>query len=317
MKKILSTIVIALLLIPMIGLSEGTQYSLTTGLPTDKAYKPMVVSLDNHSDARPQVNIGMADVVYESVIQSDGYTRYLAVFNDEIPDVVEAVRSIRLLHAEQYLEWGGALVHHGQQEPPETNPVVYLQGFEVAARFNGLSDKHFSRSKRAAPHNSIADLAAMYSATPDVTPRGPLKFSAEAPSVHGEDVGEFKITYRKNCAPLYRYNADEDVYYRFYDGENPFVDRTTNAQLKYSNVIVMNAEYSYYANDGTRPLAKLVGSNTCDYFIGGKHFTGSWSRASADSNTVYVDDAGNEVLLNPGKTFIQVLSNGAGLEITG
>ena len=39
------------------------------------------------------------------------------------------------------------------------------------------------------------------------------------------------------------------------------------------------------------------------------HFTGYWQRDAVTENTVYYDDAGNEVLFKPGKTYIQVLKD--------
>ena len=50
-----------------------------------------------------------------------------------------------------------------------------------------------------------------------------------------------------------------------------------------------------------------TGENKCEYFIGGKHFTGTWKRERLHKNTVYYDANGKAVKHNPGKTFIQVL----------
>lgn len=312
MKRLISLFVmLTILALPLVGLAESTGVSLTTGLPTDKEYKPITTTFDNASGARPQKGIGSADVVYELVVQSDNYTRYLAVFNDELPETVEAVRSLRIMMADLYLDWGGALVHWGQQEPAATNPVMYLErlGVTTDRRFNGLTgDANFYRdSSRNAPHNVVAELQKLNDRAPDdVEARGPLKFSADAYTAKGEDVHSFGLSYRKNCRPSYEYNADEGVYYRFYN-DSEFKDGDTGEQITCSNIIVMTTAYSWYDGDGTMPLVELYGSNSCDYFVDGKHFTGTWTRDSSDSSTIYLDDEGNEVMFKPGKTYIQLM----------
>ncbi len=94
-------------------------------------------------------------------------------------------------------------------------------------------------------------------------------------------------------------------------------DGVTGEQLTCTNVIVMYHEASYYKDNGNVPVIQASGTNKCEYFIGGKHFTGSWKRDGRDSNTVYLDDEGNEVLLKPGKTYVQMLNEKKNVEITG
>lgn len=75
---------------------EGTKLSLTTGLPTEIPYKPIQISLDNEPGARPQIGMSHADVVYEFECYTGGPTRYLAIFNDDVPKAAEGCRSTRV-----------------------------------------------------------------------------------------------------------------------------------------------------------------------------------------------------------------------------
>ena len=115
MKKI-SILILALLLLFTFAASAATSQkngiSITTGLPTDqKDARVMICQMDNEPGARPQRGIGSADIVYETEIYDGGYTRYTAVFNDVIPEQVEAVRSARIVNVDIYSEYGGAFVH--------------------------------------------------------------------------------------------------------------------------------------------------------------------------------------------------------------
>lgn len=296
--------------------AEEAELSLTTGLPTDKPYKPLLVTLDNTAAARPQMNIAMADVMYETEIANGGYTRYFALFNDNVPEIVEPVRSARMMHVDMYLEWGGALVHHGGQPHAETSFFDYAKKMGTDGNYDGLNSRFFYRdSSRSAPYNSVARLQDIQNdLTDDIRPRGPLKFSADYPTVRGDDVSEFSITYRANCSPSYKYNDDDGLYYRYYGGRE-FIDGVSKEQITCANVIVMRATYSWYAGDAERPQVVFTGENECDYFIGGKHFKGVWRRETVTQSTVYLDDEGQEVMFIPGQTYIQVIKDGLDINI--
>ncbi len=333
MKRMLSMMLMLLLLCTSCALAEGTaapanpaqteeeiQLSLTTGLPTDKPYKALAVQFDNTADARPQMNMSKADVIYEIEIARGGYTRYTAIFNDEIPELVEAVRSARIMHIDVALDWGAAFVHFGGQQMQGSSIYDYVKTVKVK-RFDGLSDsKNFYRdNKRVAPYNVVGRLGQMYEATEAPAPETlhtPLSFSAENPTIKGEDVSVFRIPYSEKLGyyPSYEYLADEGVYRRYYNRQD-MLDGADGSTYDFENVIVMYADYSWYDNASDRPIVALTGTNKCEYFIGGKHFTGTWSRTDVNSSTVYYDDEGNEVLLKPGKTFIQMVRTGIEIEI--
>ena len=296
------------------------QYSLTTGLPTDKPYKAMAVQFDNSADARPQMNMSKADVIYESEIARGGYTRYTAIFNDEIPNLVEAVRSARIMHVDISLDWSAAFIHFGGQQMKGSSVYDYAKTVNIK-RFDGLSDSNnfYRDNKRVAPYNVVGRLGQMYEATEapeEETVHTPLKFSAENPTIKGENVSVFRIPYGPNIGfyPSYEYLADEGVYRRYYNRQD-MLDGADNAHYDVENVIVMYADYSWYDGASDRPIVALTGTNKCEYFIGGKHFEGTWSRSSVNDSTVYYDGEGSEVFLKPGKTFIQIVRTGVEIEI--
>lgn len=301
--------------------ADAAQLSLTTGLPTEMPYKPMVVSMDNNRRARPQKNLASADVVYEIEIAAGGYTRYMAVFNEQIPDIVESVRSTREIGVDICRDWDGTLIHYGGLSAKGEFIPPLLNGMGIDVHFNGLEDsKNFFRdSERVKPYNAGCYLKQIYEASSKVSkPNTPLKFSADSPTIKGDEVKSFEINYSKkskHCAS-YKYNAEDGLYYRFYN-DKPHKDGVTGEQLTCTNVIVMYHEASYYKDNGNVPVIQASGANKCEYFIGGKHFTGSWKRDGRDSNTVYLDDEGNEVLLKPGKTYVQMLNEKKNVEITG
>ncbi len=323
MKKIFA-LILALMMLSVCAYAEGDaqQLSLTTGLPTDHAYKAMAVQFDNTVTARPQINMAQADVIYEIEIANGGYTRYTAIYNDEIPELVEATRSARIMHADVSLDWCATFVHFGGQQMAGSSVYDYFKTVSLN-RFDGLSDsKNFYRdNSRKAPYNVVSRLKQMYDATQAPDPASvhtPLTFSADAPTIKGEDVKIFRIPYGKEIHfyPSYEYNAQDGLYHRYYDRKDQ-LDGGTGTGYTFSNVIVMYADYSWYDGASDRPIVALTGTNKCEYFIGGKHFSGTWSRGSVNESTVYYDGEGNVVNFKPGKTCIQIVKPSIEIEYAG
>lgn len=73
-------------------------------------------------------------------------------------------------------------------------------------------------------------------------------------------------------------------------------------QLSFTNVIIQDVVREMKA-DGM-PDHKLLGSGNADYFMGGKHYTGVWSREGDNSRTVFYGEDGNEIKLLRGNTLI-------------
>ena len=320
MKKI---IIIALAVMLMLTSVASAEVSLTSGRNIDHANHEVIVQLDNEPGARPQKGIGSADIVYEVELYNGGYTRYTAVFNDTIPDMVEAIRSARIVNADIYTDYFGVFVHFGGQKYPGSNVYDHFGILRDVTRIDGISEdggKTFYRDKsRKAPNNVICILPNIMDRVDwsTVLAKSPLRFNAEytVPEI-GENVNSFRIAYRDSYTPSYQWDAASGRYLRFY-GDKPFIDGATNEQVMVDNVIVQSVDYSWISGESDRPSVGTVGSNKCEYFIGGKHFSGHWEREGLYVNTIYYDDAGNVVQFNPGVTYIQCLKTEKSVEITG
>ena len=156
--------------------------SITTGLPTEKADKIMVVQMDNEPNARPQKGIASADIVYEIELYNGGYTRYTAVFNDQIPETIEAVSSTRMVNIDFYLEYGGCFIHLGGQQDPGSNIHEHVNTVDMQVRLDRLSNStdFYRDSARSAPNNVICKFQQIYDKVDwdKTTASCPLTFSA-------------------------------------------------------------------------------------------------------------------------------------------
>jgi hypothetical protein len=309
MRILAAMFVLLLMMAPALAEGEQSGLSLTTGLPTDQPYKPIQITLDNEPGARPQIGMSRADIVFEFEAYDGGYTRYLAVFNDDVPQIAEGCRSTRLPALEMYWNFGGALAHYGGYDKGAANVNAFISKLNVDSQFDGIKgDPNYYRdNKRKMPHNAVAKLQDMLDKTGEIEPRQMLSFSAENPTIKGEEVTEFGIPYRKSGGyyPSYKYNADENVYYYYFNGKQ-MADGADGALLKYANVMVINYKYTFADGLSKAPMIDSTGAHAVEYFIGGKHFTGTCERESLFTTMKFLDDEGNEVQFIPGKTFIQM-----------
>ena len=330
MKKIVSIALVLLMVLASAAVAEGTGLSITTGLPSDKPQNIMVVQLDNEPGARPQKGIASADVVYEAEIYNGGYTRYTAVFNDEIPNEVEAVRSARIVHVDFYSDYMGAFVHFGARVDPDSNMYDYfnMSGFTVELDGNNHNPikaypsagaLFYRDNTRKAPNNVVAKLQDLYNMVDwsTITCKSPLKFN-EYPTIpaEGEDVNSFQVPYRDGYTPSYQWDAASGKYLRFYNGK-PFVDGATGEQVTCDNIIVQHTVYAWFGGKSEAPCVAMYGVNYSDYFIGGKHITGYWERDNIYGNTRYYDSNGNEMHFNPGHTYVELLKSEKSIEYLG
>lgn len=315
MKKIVSIALAVMMLISCAAMAEEG-VSITTGRPTTEPAHTMVCQMDNEPGARPQKGIASADVVYEVELYNGGYTRYTAVFNDNIPEQIEAIRSARIVNADIYEEYNGAFVHFGGQKYAGSSVYDYFNTIKIGARYDMNSSAFYRDSSRKAPNNVVCKLQSLFEKTDwsNITCHSPLKFNTTATTPEGEDAVSFKVPYRDSYTPSYEWDANLGRYLRFYNGK-PYVDGTTGEQVQCDNVIVQSVEYAWYSGESDRPKVTLTGNGTCEYFIGGKHFSGYWTRDAISSNTTYFDNNDNEVLLNPGVTFIQLLKTEKSVQI--
>ena len=150
-------------------------------LPDIESRLPLAIMLDNFVDARPQIGLEKADLVFEAVAEG-GITRFLGVFWSEEPGSVLAVRSARVY----YLEWAAGLdaiyVHWGMARSSAAAADVPSAFSRLGLRrFDGFSmgGPYFSRDpNRLGPHDGIADTDAMWELAAENGWSGPPQIEA-------------------------------------------------------------------------------------------------------------------------------------------
>jgi len=260
--------------------------------------------VDNHIDARPQSGLSNADVIYEAVTEA-GITRFMAVYANKEADVVGPIRSGRHYFVYWASEYNGIYVHIGASP----------QGFDALAA-TGLTSigaaNHWRTSDREAPHNAYVSTTQLRAVVRDKG-RGQLsglEFGAYDTTASGTRIKSIKITYPDGYTVRYEYEENTNSYARFMEGL-PHVDAWSGTQYRAKNVIVEFLETWRIPGDPEgRVDMTLVGRGKAYAFTGGKATEGSWVKDRLTGPTRFIGSGGENVVLNPGQTWIQVVPLG-------
>jgi hypothetical protein len=261
----------------------------------------MVVKIDNHPKARPQMGLNQADIVFEENVEK--LTRFAAVFHSQGSDPVGPIRSGRF----QDINLVGSLnqplfVWSGGNEKVTSairkSDLVDLS-YTVANKDGGFARD----SERPAPHNLIAETTKLWTLAPDgsVAPQKQFDYRTEsdANASTSEAVDGFRLS-MDGVKVQWTWSTEANEWLRVQDG-TPHVD-ANDEQVSVPNVIVLEVEYS----NTYSPVSKTVGSGKAYVFTNGVVYVGSWERTDRLSVYVIRDSAGAAIKLTPGQTFIQV-----------
>jgi hypothetical protein len=287
-----------------------------TGLPDPGGAshtRPVLsVKVENTPDARPQAGIDQADVLYEEVVEA-GITRFVAMFNSEVPAVIGPVRSVRAEDPEIVWPVGGIFAYSGgapvNVESINAAPVHAVD--EDAGKPSGAMVRNEpSQPPRDAPHNLYAIGQPMFDLGGDPKPP-PALFQYVAngsPPVTGQGVLNFHVGFDPGYDPTWTWNGATGTWDRAMDGAPHTV--TGTGHISPANVVV---QFTPYTGEGE---AQTVGEGDAWIFTDGTLRQGRWVRPDKAQPAKYVDPAGNPILLRPGRTWVELLPAGAAVDVT-
>lgn len=312
-------LLVIVLLIGSAALAEDA--SRTTGLPTDAPYRPVLVEISNTIPDRPQMNLSGADVVYEMIYWFPTHTRYIAVYNDTLPDQVGPIRGGRTYGLELMQAWDGLYLHRGGQDLAGTSINEYKQEQGITEAFaldynKGQGrDIYFFAPDTPSENGLAANLDELVSShwptDPDTgdphMPRDSGLVFSETSSATEPGPQEIRLYYgQEDNRPSFLYDAEAGGYVRSYNGE-PYLEAGSSSPYVVQNVIVQLSNEYFYQGSAQRPVIRTTGEGQFTLYAGGNAVEGVWRRTSLkEPITYYLADGLTPAALLPGKTFIQM-----------
>jgi len=289
-----------------------------TGVGTDSVpdRPALLVKVENSSLVRgTQRGLQEADVLYEILVEG-GITRYVAVYNSQLPDEIMPVRSARESDIPIITPYGGVFAFSGAQQPFIT--ALNAAGNQLLQE--GIQ-RGFSRfAGRPAPHNVLADpvvLLEQANSTRVSPPQGGMPFALDvngsSAAEEGAPINTIDVRMSNAQRSVFRWDAQEGKFMRF-DGENPSV-LADGSQIGATNVILVSAPYSNSTLPGVGgdvPTARLSGSGRAAFAADGKYLEGTWQKGGNADPFTFLDANGQPVVFAPGNTFVEIVPEMAG-----
>jgi hypothetical protein len=283
-----------------------------TGLPDpggQSSTRPALwVKIENTPETRPQAGLASADVVYEQVTEGD-ITRFIALFNSQIPDVVGPIRSVRVMDADVVAPLGGIFAYSGGI--PATIDIINGAPVNVVDE-SKAGPAMFRDNSKAAPHNLFGHGAQLLALGGQPVPIPPLfTYVKVGQQFTGDGVLSFVVGYASGYAVGYAYDPASGTWFRSMGGA-PFLD-TSGKQVAPANVVVQFVNCCVDGFEGAR--YQTVGTGDVWVFSAGRLVKGTWQRSDRSQVTKFLDATGQPILLTPGRTWVEFAPVGTPVDV--
>lgn len=288
-----------------------------TGVPLEPGTvlgPSLAAKIDNHWDARPQVGLARADLVFEELVEG-GLTRYVAVWQSDIPAEIGPIRSIRPMDPDIISPLGGIVAYSGGQ----FRFVEAMKATNVYNAIHGQSDTAdvmFRTPDKIAPHNVLVKARRLIAKHADLKPPTQqfafaVDLSRSSAVLYGKPIAKIALRFGAPSTPSWRFDPASGRYLRS-QAEGKDTD-SSGDRLTAANVIVLRVPIG---NDGGVPKTELIGSGQAWVSSGGYSIKGTWRKTSQTGAIRLTDAEGNVIRLAPGNSWIELVPTSGSAEFT-
>jgi len=296
---------------------EGEMRSYLSGLwvPIEVGTKrPYAIQFSNFKTVRNQWGIRQADIVYEALVEG-GITRLLAIGENFSGDRIGSIRSSRHYFASIADEYDAIYIHYGKTK--YATAKIKELGIDNLDGETGIGNTVFYRDKSMkAPHNAFTSLEKILAGIEKKGYRTELKsdfephfkfYNEDTDIAEGTNCNKISLKYPYN-KPYLVYNSSDKLYYR-YQFDEIHKDSNTGEQLAFKNIIVQFVKEWDIDKNGYQTMELENAEGTGYYITNGKMAQITWKKNESKKWMRYYDLTGQELTLNPGKTYIAVFPN--------
>lgn len=295
------------------AMPEGYVRRITDGMPIPPEKQPkrwFAVMVENSAEAWPLSGIAAARLVIEAPVEGS-IPRLSAYFDDTQTEVkqIGPVRSVRPYYLDYAQGFEAMLAHVGGS--PEALAAINRVGAVSLNEF--FWGRFFWRSlARYAPHNvytSVGLLDQGFAARGFEDTEMPSFTYMDFEPATDQRSAEQTITVpfsslASDYNAVWTYQPASNTYARF-QGTHAAAD-ADGETVQAKNVIVLYTKISVIDDEGRRSV-KTTGEGEATLFRDGQAFDIRWSKTSSAAPLRFLTDDENDVALQPGQTWIEIL----------
>jgi hypothetical protein len=271
-----------------------------SGVPDRPA---LAVKIENLPAARPQAGLQTADIVYEEPVEG-GITRFIVIYQCQDDRRVGPVRSARTLDPDVLSQFGVPILGYSGGAPH----VVRALGRANLITLDETTGAQAMRRdpSKVAPHNLYADTRDLYQLgkSKDPAPDPVFTYAEEVPS-RSRKVSTIHLPFSTTVADVYwNWSRRAGAWMRSHGDVRHLVEG--GEQVSADNVVVQVVKVVVGPRGGITPHVELTGSGKAYVFRNGRMIVGRWVRPTLRDVTRFVSKGGEEITLQPGRTWVEL-----------
>ena len=285
--------------------------------------KLAAIMIENHVDSRPPSGLAQARIVYEAPVEGN-ISRFLAIYteNQEVGQV-GPVRSARPYFVDWTREYGDATYMHVGGSPTALDYIEQI-GLNDLDQFS--NNWYYWRSKqRSKPHNVYTSSKLWSKALEN-----------NKNSYQDKKYDSWKFQDREQCSnssttssakdcitsiattfaspgysATWQFNTTSGKYKRYQSGH--LHQDKSGKVVTAENVIIQHVDTKVVDNVGRLDMS-TIGSGEVEIYVEGKKITGTWQKEAKSDRTKFLNEQGEQIVLEPGTTWITVVNDKATAE---
>lgn len=289
-----------------------------TGAPAPGGKIPdraaLAVKVENLPETRPQYGLSTADLVYEEPVEG-GITRFIVIYHCEDAPRIEPVRSARTTDPQVLVQLGTVAFGYADAAGYVIKEVARYDKQIDDVNMTNAPSAYSRDPSRPEPHNLVSSTKDLWDAATKPflqTPTSPFTFGEmEGKSKRAKQVELFFSDYSD---VVWKWSGGKDAYLRFH---GTTAHRSAEGgQVEAQNVVIQIVEVqnSDHLDPAGNPVPEvtLTGKGKAFLLRDGQMYAGRWTRGSIDDVTVFATAGGQEFLLAPGKTWVELFPKALG-----
>jgi len=275
----------------------------------------LAVKIDNSTGtnkAIPQEGLQHADIVIEEYMARGGWTRFIAVFQSNYPEVVGNMRSLRPMDPYIFGSFHGGLVFSGAAAGPLRDARALPNQAYIAEDLLNCRPAFYQKKGKHRPYSTYVNLpeAATCAAAQGATP-ATEQFTYAYPDstatalVTGAPVAKISVKFSRTQTQHWTWDAASGRWLRF-QGSDAHLQQD-GAQISAANVVVLRAAVRYKYSDDPETIVAGTVDGVGYVAAGGQYTEIRWSKADRFDTFHLTALDGTPVSLVPGNTWIELL----------
>lgn len=298
---------------------DGQYLSELTGLPIPedlKMQRPIAVMVDNESKALPHYGTAEADIVYEMMnsTANDRITRLMCIYKDwEDLAQTGSIRSVRPTNILVAQEYDAVICHDGG--PYYINDYFSRYPYHFSGTFSRVNNgKAREFTEYILPGDLDRNFARSgYSKEYEEAPQSHFQFAPYGTTTNLDDWDADGVRTATHIELPFYHNQSKLIYneetktYDYYEYGKQHLDADTKKPLTFTNVLLQDCSFHQYDKNGYLIYNCIDKFRFAYYCTEGKDISILWTKEGEDGVTRFFDAEGEEIQINPGKTYIGII----------